>query len=271
MPPIFFLRGGGLGDFLLTLPLLKEAHFRDHQVCLYARSNYLQLLDHDWKWLEKYDLDALGGRIPPLSEGSQVIAFWHDDEWQRQLEQAGASRISTLDPCPSKGDHFARQGFDYLGWNPFPKWKKQAYLGEKWRNEDQGLWIHPGSGSRKKNLPFEYFQLRALEWLSSRDDRRVVFSFGEADDHLYRQWEQSDISKDSRTQSIQPSSVLELCEKMTEQADQFLGNDSGPGHLAANLGIPTEICFCATPVSIWEPTGPRVITYNWDSDSSRIL
>ena len=36
-PEIVFLRGGGLGDFILTLPLIKLAHERGNRVRLYAR------------------------------------------------------------------------------------------------------------------------------------------------------------------------------------------------------------------------------------------
>ena len=48
---------------------------------------------------------------------------------------------------------------------------------------------------------------------------------------------------------------------------EFWGNDSGPGHLAANLGIPTNICFRSTKSSIWRPTGPRVNIHEFDEDS----
>ena len=58
---------------------------------------------------------------------------------------------------------------------------------------------------------------------------------------------------------------------MVLRADQFMGNDSGPGHLAANLGIPVKIAFRGTNQSVWSPTGFRVKTYDWVPDSKRIL
>ena len=57
---------------------------------------------------------------------------------------------------------------------------------------------------------------------------------------------------------------------MVLRADKFLGNDSGPGHLAANLGIPVEIGFRGQ-INRVETNRIPVKTYDWDSDSKRIL
>ena len=51
--PIVFYRGGALGDFLLTLPLLEAARANGSHIKLYARANYFCLLDQSWDWLEK--------------------------------------------------------------------------------------------------------------------------------------------------------------------------------------------------------------------------
>ena len=38
----------------------------------------------------------------------------------------------------------------------------------------------------------------------------------------------------------------------------YLGNDSGPTHLAAALGLPTIALFGPTNPHIWSPRGPNV-------------
>ncbi len=38
----------------------------------------------------------------------------------------------------------------------------------------------------------------------------------------------------------------------------FVGNDSGPAHLAGSLGVPTHVIFGFTDPDIWRPVGPRV-------------
>ena len=104
-----------------------------------------------------------------------------------------------------------------------------------------------------------------------RDSRKVIFSFGEADHKLLNNFKESELLKSPRIEVLNSLNLKELRDKMVLLADKFLGNDSGPGHLAANLGIPVEIGFRRTNQSVWKPTGPRVKTYDWDSDSIRIL
>ena len=41
-------------------------------------------------------------------------------------------------------------------------------------------------------------------------------------------------------------------------ADAYLGNDSGPTHLAAAVGTPTVTLFGPTNAVIWAPRGPKV-------------
>lgn len=45
----------------------------------------------------------------------------------------------------------------------------------------------------------------------------------------------------------------------------FIGNDSGPGHLAGALGVPTHTIFGETNPLMWHPIGPRV---TWSSTPS---
>ncbi|MBN2448026.1 MAG: glycosyltransferase family 9 protein, partial [Phycisphaerae bacterium] len=44
---------------------------------------------------------------------------------------------------------------------------------------------------------------------------------------------------------------------VTTAAAVLLGNDSGPGHLAALLGTPTITLFGPTSATVWRPLGPR--------------
>ena len=269
--PIVFYRGGALGDFLLTLPLLETARAYGSHIKLWARANYFCLLDKNWDWLEKGDIDENTDLFSNLSKSSLVISFWQDLGWQKQAKAAGASKTFALDPRPGKGGHFIQQAIDSLGWNIASEWDKKSYLGNCWRGGDQTLWVHPGSGGKFKNLPLSYYQDTANQWLESRKDRKVIFSFGEADFKLLNIFKESELFKSLRIEVLNSMDLQDLRDKMVLLADKFLGNDSGPGHLAANLGIPVEIGFRETNQSVWKPTGLRVKTYDWDSDSKRIL
>lgn len=52
-------------------------------------------------------------------------------------------------------------------------------------------------------------------------------------------------------------SVTELAHMLLD-CQAFVGNDSGPGHLAGSLGLPTHIIFGVTDPELWRPVGPRV-------------
>ena len=269
--PIVFYRGGALGDFLLTLPLLEAARAYGSHIKLYARAHYFCLLDQSWDWLEKGDIDEDTDLFSNLSKSSRVISFWQDLGWQKQAKAAGASSTFALNPRPETGASFVQQAIELLGWNLSSGWNHESYLGNHWRGGDQTLWVHPGSGGEVKNLPLSYYQDSANQWLESREDRKVIFSFGEADQKLLNDFKESELFQSPRIEVLNLLSLQELRDKMVLRADKFLGNDSGPGHLAANLGIPVEIGFRGTNQSVWKPTGPRVKTYDWDSDSKRIL
>ncbi|MEL0098578.1 MAG: glycosyltransferase family 9 protein [Opitutae bacterium] len=270
-PRIVFLRGGGLGDFILTLPLLRGAHLRQCPVTLYARSCYLELLGKGWDWLEGKDLDELSGNPPSCVEGSIAVSFWTDSQWAKEMIEAGAVAVHQINPRPSWGKHFVIQVSEKMGWGISEEFLNIPILGDFWKGGENTLWIHPGSGGVDKNLPIEHFIDHAHKWLDRDRSKNVIFSFGEADQEWLPKIKSSPISKDSRISIMQPLTIFDLCHQLVTRADKFMGNDSGPGHLAASLGIPVEIGFTKTAESVWRPLGPRVKTYFWDSVSSKIL
>ena len=270
-PRMVFLRGGGLGDFILTLPLLKLAHLEQFPVTLYARPSYLELLGSEWDWLDVEDLDELSGNPPPYIRGCIAVSFWTDPGWYQELIHAGAIAVHQINPRPLSGKHFVIQSSANMEWVISEDFLKKPLLGNCWAGGENTLWIHPGSGGGSKNLPIGHFIDYAHQWLDRDRCKNVIFSFGEADKDRLSKIKSSAISKNPRTSIIQPPTILGLCDQLTKRADKFVGNDSGPGHLAASLGIPVEIGFTNTSESVWRPIGPRVKTYFWDSDSSKIL
>ena len=131
--PIVFFRGGALGDFLLTLPLLNAARGYGSHIKLFARANYFCLLDHHWDWIEKCDIDENTDLFSNLPKSSQVVTFWQDLDWQRQARIAGASSTIALNPRPELGAHFIQQAIDSLRWNIASGWETKSYLGDRWR------------------------------------------------------------------------------------------------------------------------------------------
>jgi len=56
-----------------------------------------------------------------------------------------------------------------------------------------------------------------------------------------------------------PGTYLELFNEL-RTASLFVGNDSGPSHLAGIMGLPTIALFGPTEPAVWKPLGPRVRT-----------
>lgn len=104
--------------------------------------------------------------------------------------------------------------------------------------------IHPGSGSASKNWPAERF-LELGEKLGKTYD--VKFVLGEVE--LER-------SGGVFGNAVTPKTYCELYDLLTT-ASLFIGNDSGPGHLAGIIGVPTVSIFGADPTA-WKPLGPKV-------------
>ena len=268
---VVFIRSGGLGDFLLSLPALSGALAFYDETILFTRSSYHSLLsDNSDSLILKdvdSDLDSLGQVLP----GSDVITFWRDEEWKRELRIGGSENLYFLESRPTGCVHFSRMMFSKLEWDWLDEYSKRAWLGDHWAGSGDLLWIHPGSGSDKKNAPLSCFAGFARKWLDSKTMNKVAFSFGEADEEVWSSFEKLEIVKDRRVQVVRSASLCELRKMMVEQASVFLGNDSGPGHLAASLGIPTRIVFRSTDRKIWAPLGPRVESYESFSEASRIL
>jgi ADP-heptose:LPS heptosyltransferase len=106
--------------------------------------------------------------------------------------------------------------------------------------------LHPGSGSRKKNWPFERWLLLAeslrkkripLVWLLGPAERRVAVP-----SHDYAVVNQP----------------LSLCAALLSRCRAFVGNDSGMAHLAAAAGCRTVALFGPSDPAVWAPRGRDV-------------
>ena len=121
------------------------------------------------------------------------------------------------------------------------------------RNPDGPVLLHPGSGGRAKCWPAERFEHLA-EYLH-RIGRPYAIVIGPVERERMaagriEHWMH-------RYQVIAPPDFIELSEHIG-RASVFVGNDSGPTQLAAQLGVPTLALFGPTSPVIWSPVGPAV-------------
>jgi ADP-heptose:LPS heptosyltransferase len=113
--------------------------------------------------------------------------------------------------------------------------------------------IHPGSGSPAKCWPIEnYIELAARLRAAGRTVRFIV---GEVEQE---RWPATAMNALAAAGELRrPATYLDLLNELAT-AGTFIGNDSGPGHLAAIIGVPTVSVFGPTDPRLWQPLGPNV-------------
>lgn len=114
------------------------------------------------------------------------------------------------------------------------------------------IFIHPGSGSRKKCWPVSSFIKTAL--LMGKKGWEPEFILGPAEYDLF-----------DRLMGQKPLKAgVYKVETLTELAillntgGGFIGNDSGVSHLSAFLGLPTVAVFGPSDPDVWKPMGRAV-------------
>jgi ADP-heptose:LPS heptosyltransferase len=117
------------------------------------------------------------------------------------------------------------------------------------------LVVHPGAGGERKIWPPENFAAVINAFLARH--HTVVLLGGEKERLLCAEI----------CNLVGSDRVADLCGKLgvgelagvISEGDAYLGNDSGPSHMAAALGVPTHVIFGqASDPGVWAPIGPRV-------------
>jgi ADP-heptose:LPS heptosyltransferase len=110
--------------------------------------------------------------------------------------------------------------------------------------------IHPGSGSQKKNYSPEFY-LELAKFAETHLKKDVKFILGPVE------LEKGMNSFFPSDKMLSPRNASDLADILAG-AFLFIGNDSGVGHLAGFLGIPTIALYRNTDPEIWGVVGRRV-------------
>lgn len=266
---ILVIRYGGLGDFLLTLPLLAAIrHFFPHarvtfmgnrEYATLAQGSYIDVLEP----AERHGISTFfikdGDLDPDLSaffaSFDLVFSFRTDNDgiFAANIMRANKKEVIVRPPAPDQaGLHTADyllSSLDEVGvdWRSFSLPIPLLSLAKEGMYE--AVAIHPGSGSVGKCWPVQHY-IELARRLEQEGKYKPVFIFGPADEDLKRKvgWHFS--AYDNR--DIQEVAVfLAGCRA-------FVGNDSGVTHLAASLGVPTIALFGPTDPTVWGPRGKHV-------------
>ncbi len=266
------LHAGALGDLILTLHLSQRlpAFARAEEIEVYTRFPLGPSLGRG-PCYRFFDLEGSGATVLYRSDGvpsedwrrrvgGRVVlnALSGSDGWpHRQLVDVGAARVMSLDPVirGDTGQHvvqrwmrrLARDG--HLARDCSRTTRDCVSLPPEPPADDAPLLVlHPGSGGAAKCWPLACFEEVAGRWRAAGG--RVLLPVGEVE---RERW--ADVA--AVTGMIVCETRPQLVD-LLRRADVYVGNDSGPTHLAAWLGRPTVALFGPTDPATWRPLGPRV-------------
>ncbi len=258
---------GAFGDWILTFPLLRALGGRTLAVTHWSKavlaSRMIEGLEPvDIELREFSRLHAVGGPAvlsrqieEYFKQARCVVSFVSDgdDPWADNVKGlARDAQFAFIPPCPPEDwpSHVsqwyaacaARQGIELLE-APMPARVDRA----------GPLVVHPGSGGKEKCWPIERFE-EALGILKGKG-QAVLVVLGEVEMETWGDPALRRLSDQFETRAC--LSVDSLYAALGESS-MFLGNDTGPSHLAAQMGIPTIALFGPTEPARWAPVGPAV-------------
>jgi heptosyltransferase-3 len=121
--------------------------------------------------------------------------------------------------------------------------------------------VHPGSGSPAKNWPPEHLA-ELLRRLLPELGLAPLLLAGPADEGAAQALLDRLDAMSTRRRAGRPPILRDLplpvLAALLSQIEAYVGNDTGPTHLAALLERPTVALFGPTDPILWAPRGPRV-------------
>ena len=266
---ILGLRGGALGDLILTLPVLREIRqaFPDAEVELLgvlpqARLAMPEYVDR----VERVDSIEFAplfaaSELPQalrdrLSRFDLALNFFADSDSviTRNLTGAGIRTVVGGPKQPSGEKHAVyhlASVLEPLGLtlrDPVPALAIEPSPGYSSR-----LAFHPGSGSVQKNWPVNCWTELIRRFEGRFND--FILIGGEVDEAVVEEF--IACCQFPRVTTLMGADIAEVSLALNA-CTVFVGHDTGISHLAAAVGVPTVALFGPTNPEIWAPLGSHV-------------
>ncbi len=283
---VLIVRAGALGDTLMLLPSI-NALKRDYEVIVLGRRPGIDYIEScaykcmdiergGWHRLFSREADIAG---IPSPEVEHVIAFINDMEnivSENLRRLFPDSRIHVFSPFPDPGSKihvafFMAQAIqsagirlDYEG--AFDTALKKPLL-KSCKGIKKMVVLHPGSGSKTKNYPPDFWFRLSAHIKEETDNRKdTVFLLGPAEEDVFAVFNETAAEYGARI--ICCPDKQELL-SILNSTYLYIGHDSGVTHLAAMLGIDIIAIFKDSPIDLWRPIGPsvRIIAPDMNPDS----
>jgi heptosyltransferase-3 len=272
---ILVIRGGAIGDFILTLPVLAALRdrFPDTRLELLAYPNVGPLacragLVDDFRPIESRSMAmffARGGDLPGelvdfFGRCSVVVSYLYDPDeiFRTNVERCSPGQFIQGPHRPNETENVHATEvflkplerlaiFDADG-------QPRLNLRDSATESENLIALHPGSGSENKNWP-EARWAELVETIVSQRGERVLLVGGEAEGERLTRLGRM-VPRD-RLEIARQLPLVELAEKV-KFARAFVGHDSGITHLAAALGVPGVALWAESKAAIWRPKSDRM-------------
>lgn len=277
-PRVLVIRGGAIGDFVLTLPAIRmlRASIAGCHLEVLGYPGIVDLavtagLADAVRSLEHRTMAPLFAKGAAIDESlcdyfrsfNLVVSFLYDPDGflRENMQRTG---VRTWIEVPHRVEEGKGHAAEQLA---RPLEKLAMFLDDpapvlllQGDGEAQGapsIVVHPGSGSIRKNWPVENWIRTGREIGRMLPEARLVLVTGEAERErgvtalVARAWSGLDfIHYDSLP-------LPELARRLAG-CQAFLGHDSGISHLAAACGVPALLFFGPTDPATWAPRNAGV-------------
>ena len=282
MNSVLVIRGGAIGDFILTLPALKALRdaYPNAHIEILGYKHIAELAEHRFyaqrvRSIESAALArffAKGAELPPeLAEYfagfDLIVSYLYDPDsiFETNLRRSGAkkiirgpAKIEDLSPATHQlAQPITELGLTISDFAPkiFPSDEDRHRAGEFLAGLATPLVaFHPGSGSERKNWPLPNWVALGNDFLENSNGSLVIVS-GEADHLQIRQLES--IWPNPRVRFATNLPLTKLAALLGNTI--FVGHDSGISHLAAAGGASCILLFGPTDPTIWAPPNKNAL------------
>ncbi len=283
MNRILVIRGGAIGDFILTLPAIKLLRDRFPQshleilgyphIAALAETRFYADATRSIESASLARFFAKGAELPSelveyFRSFDLIVSYLFDPD---QIFGANLRRCGTFEfICgPSKLSEETHAGYQlaqplakiglypraaaaHLYLTEADRGAARVFLGDHARPL---IALHPGSGSPRKNWPIKRWRDLGSWILDEITGSSLLVVGGEADRRQAKELRQSwDISR----VQFAVDQPLPLLAALLADCAMFLGHDSGVSHIAAAVGTRSILLFGPTVPAVWAPTNPNV-------------
>jgi ADP-heptose:LPS heptosyltransferase len=274
-PKILVIRGGAIGDFILTLPAIAalrrqfpQAHL---EVLGYPHIAQLAVAGGLADRVQPIEARGLAGffarggtleqdLMDYFSEFDLVISYLYDPD---EIFKSNMSRclVGQFIVGPHRPDEAERLHATQVYLKPLERLAifdadpvPRLSLNSQPSTLNQ-LAFHPGSGSEKKNWP-EAKWAGLIQQVMAATNWDLLLVGGEAEGERLQRL--AALLPPARSAIVQGLPLVELAQRIQSCA-AFVGHDSGITHLAAAVGLPCVVLWADALEEVWRPQGEPLI------------